>query len=283
MAADPFAASEGTRKFTWYPFPALGSPTAPSTSASSPFTVTSTGEVTSAKGFDGNGWPGFSVALVGPRPVAKIDKISPAAAGFAALTSEKSLECVMAGPFAVIATSGRNAGITYSVNTTCPPPFARRLAGSSVTDARRMGTAAEPSPCIALPVWPWAPRNAPVPPTIAKLCDPAGGPGGDGPPAFSPSVMTVPTGVAPSLWRISYVSNRIEFRETSATGWEAMAVGDVQTDTPREVYVPLAGWPLTATMSPRATIGTLKQGAAPVELIPPFVMFGLVPNFERSE
>jgi len=65
-------------------------------------------------------------------------------------------------------------------------------------------TAALPNPCMALPVRPRAPKKAPVPPTIAKFCVPAGGPGGDGPPKFSPLVMIVPTGVS-SVCRMSYV------------------------------------------------------------------------------
>ena len=43
MLAGPFAASGGIRKFTWYPSTVPGRPTALSTSAASPLTVTSTG------------------------------------------------------------------------------------------------------------------------------------------------------------------------------------------------------------------------------------------------
>src|SRR5579864_6268291 len=101
MGADPFGVSGGRRKFTWYPPTAPGKPTAPSTSAASPFTITSTGELTTASGLLGNGWPGSRLGRVGPRPVANRDKTSPAAAGLEALTSEKSLECVTAGPLGV--------------------------------------------------------------------------------------------------------------------------------------------------------------------------------------
>src|SRR5271170_2143397 len=104
MATIPLGASAGIRKFTWYPSTAAGYPTAASTSADFPFTVTSMGELTTARGLDGNGWPGIRLARVGPRPVANRDRISPAAAGLEALTSEKSLVWTMAGPPAVVTT-----------------------------------------------------------------------------------------------------------------------------------------------------------------------------------
>jgi hypothetical protein len=118
-----------------------GYPTAPSTSADFPLTVTSMGELITAKRLDGKNWPGSGVGLVGPRPVARRDRISPAAAGFEALTSEKSLECAIAGPLPVITISGRESGMPYSTDAICPPPFWRRLAGSSVMDAVRSGVA----------------------------------------------------------------------------------------------------------------------------------------------
>jgi len=65
-----------------------GYPTALSTSASFPFTVTATGELTVASGRDGNGWPGATPGSVGPSPAANKDKVPPAAAGLDALTSE---------------------------------------------------------------------------------------------------------------------------------------------------------------------------------------------------
>ena len=86
--AVPGTASVGTRKFTWYPSSAPGYPTAPSTSAGFPFTNTSTGELTTASGLVGNGWPGSRLGRVGPSPVANRDKISPAAAGLEGLISE---------------------------------------------------------------------------------------------------------------------------------------------------------------------------------------------------
>src|SRR5258708_5712434 len=89
MVAIPFAVFGGTRKFTWYPSTAPGYPTAASTSAAFPFTVTSRGEFTTARGSEGNGWPGSRPGRVGPRPVANRDKISPAAAGLEVVTSEK--------------------------------------------------------------------------------------------------------------------------------------------------------------------------------------------------
>src|ERR1017187_3620873 len=98
MLAGPFAVSGGTRKFTWYPSTAPGKPTAARTPAAFPLTVTSTGELTIARGFDGNGWPGSTPGFTGPRPLANSDRISPAVAGLDAVTREKSLEWVIAGP-----------------------------------------------------------------------------------------------------------------------------------------------------------------------------------------
>src|ERR1700689_3438325 len=89
IVAVPVPVSGGTRKFTWKPSTAPGYPTAASTSADFPLTVTSRGELTTARGLDGNGWPGVRLVRVGPRPLANRDRISPAAAGLAALTSEK--------------------------------------------------------------------------------------------------------------------------------------------------------------------------------------------------
>ena len=181
----------------------------PSTSADFPLTVTSMGELTTARGFDGNGWPGVRLVRVGPRPVANRDRISPAAAGLEALTSEKSLEWTTAGPSAVIIIVGHDIGTTYRTVNMCPPPFWRLFAGSSVMDAVRSPTA----PLNKLFLWPFCPRtpkNAPVPPVIAAFLLPAGGPGGVGIPLLNPKVIMVPTGVIPSLCRISYVSSRIE-------------------------------------------------------------------------
>ena len=88
----PLSVSGGTRKFTWYPSTEPGYPTAPSTSELLPLRLTAKGEFTTARGLEGKAWPGSRLARVGPRPVANSDKISPAVAGFEALTSEKSFE-----------------------------------------------------------------------------------------------------------------------------------------------------------------------------------------------
>src|SRR6266849_3989020 len=123
MDTNPLAVSGGRRKFTWYPSTEPGYPTAPSTSARFPPTVTANGEFTTARGLEGKGWPGSRLVRVGPRPVANMDRISPGAAGFEAVTSEKSLECVTAGPLGVARISGRYIGITYRTDRMCPPPF----------------------------------------------------------------------------------------------------------------------------------------------------------------
>src|SRR5579872_2612640 len=115
MLACPFAAPGGIRKFTWYPSTAPGRPTALSTSAAFPLTLTSTGELTIASGLDGNGWPGSTPGFTGPRPLAKSDRISPAAAGLDAVTGEKSLEWVTAGPPGVIAICGADIGIRWAI------------------------------------------------------------------------------------------------------------------------------------------------------------------------
>ena len=151
------------------------------TSVAFPFTVTWTGALTAAKGLDGKGWPGSTLAVTGPRPVAKSDKISPCVAGLATVTREKSLEWVMAGPDGSIVTSGRAIGITWAIHRTVPPPLRWRFAGSSVMEAFRCVTT--PGAAAATDICPRAPRNAPVPPVITKLPPAAavGDPGGASP------------------------------------------------------------------------------------------------------
>jgi hypothetical protein len=73
-------------------------------------TVTPTGELTVAKGLDGNGAPGLTPGLTGPRPLANRDSISPTAAGLEVVTREKSLEWLMAGPLEDITISGLSIG-----------------------------------------------------------------------------------------------------------------------------------------------------------------------------
>src|SRR5439155_8530698 len=101
---------------------------------------------------------------VGPRPVARATSTSPALAGFAAVTGERSAWNT-AGPLDVVTICGTNIGITVRTYRTFPPPFLRRLAGSSAIEAWRGG------PCgfgrARAPVIPRAPKNAPVPLTIA--------------------------------------------------------------------------------------------------------------------
>src|SRR5947208_16826410 len=133
------------------------------TSAGLPFTVTSTGELTCNTESVGNGWPGSTPGTVGPRPVAVTINTSPALAGFAAVTGEKS-EWNTAGPLAVVTICGTNIGIKWTTHCCDPPPFRRRLAGSSVIEEPRNG--ATPGGLAAVPACPRAPRNAPVPPVI---------------------------------------------------------------------------------------------------------------------
>src|SRR5215470_9398320 len=86
-ATDPVRVSTGTRKFAWYPPTVPGSPTAASTSAGLPFTLTSTADVTTARGLEGKGLPGSTSGCVGPRPVANSVSTSPGMTGLAAVTS----------------------------------------------------------------------------------------------------------------------------------------------------------------------------------------------------
>src|SRR5436853_6466381 len=95
------------------------------------------GELTTASGADGKGWSGLRFGLVGPRPVTNNDNVSPAAAGLDAVTSVKSIECVIAGPFEVATTSGRVIGIRCTTKRRGPPPIVLRLAGSSAAEASR--------------------------------------------------------------------------------------------------------------------------------------------------
>src|SRR5262245_2297084 len=108
------------------------------------------------------------------------------------------------------------------MNLRLPPPFWRRLAGSSVIDAERFRILCGSR---AAPYWPRAPRNAPVPPTIAKFPPlwAKGAPGGGGPP-FGPKATMVPIGV-PSGLRISNVWYRSDARWVSAIASPGLAVG----------------------------------------------------------
>src|ERR1700730_1763126 len=88
--AIPGAVPFGTRMSSRYLSVVPGQPILFITSAAFPFTVASTGEFTTARGSDGNDLPGSIAGFVGPRPVAVRISISPARAGLAAVTGEKS-------------------------------------------------------------------------------------------------------------------------------------------------------------------------------------------------
>src|SRR5258708_37636152 len=119
----------------------------------------------------------------------------------------------------------------------------RRLAGSSAIEAARMGSVFPPVPSC-----PRAPRNAQLPPTIAQspLRTAAGEPGVA--PPLIPRATMVPMGV-PSLFRISKIFCRIEGWAVSAMAPPGAGAGLVMMVCARAAYRPLAGWPLTATMS----------------------------------
>src|ERR1700730_8716564 len=89
-AAIPGAVPSGTRMATRYVSVVPGQPNLLSTSAGFPFTVTSSGELTSCAGLSGNGVPGVRPGCVGPRPVAVTMSTSPDRAGLAGVTGEKS-------------------------------------------------------------------------------------------------------------------------------------------------------------------------------------------------
>src|SRR5260370_29832831 len=104
-------------------------------------------------------------------------------AGWAALAGVRAAGRA-AGRLTVITRCGRNIGINWRTNLTRPPPLRRRFAGSSVIEAARMGVDCA---VTELPYCPRAPRNAPVPPTIAKLpCVIDNGPPAGGEPAAGP-------------------------------------------------------------------------------------------------
>src|SRR5712692_5272042 len=109
-AATPGAVPSGTRMSTRYVSVVPGQPILFTTSAGFPFTVTSSGELTSCTGLSGNGVPGARPGRVGPRPVAVTMSVSPDRAGFDEVTGEKS-EWKTAGPLAVLTISGRDIGI----------------------------------------------------------------------------------------------------------------------------------------------------------------------------
>src|SRR5713101_6739665 len=88
--AIPDAVPSGTRMSTRYVSVVPGQPILLSTSVGFPFTVTSSGELTSCAGLSGNDVPGMRPGRVGPRPVAVTISVSPDRAGLAEVTGEKS-------------------------------------------------------------------------------------------------------------------------------------------------------------------------------------------------
>src|SRR5439155_12874012 len=118
------------------------------------------GELTSSTGFAENRLApgGSSAGLVGPRPVARTIRTSPARAGLEVVTCEKS-SWKIAGPFVVIWTLGRNLGYSVKRIRDLLPPLIRRIDGSSDMDA-----ALDPVDCSAR-CSPMAPKKAPLPPT----------------------------------------------------------------------------------------------------------------------
>src|SRR5215469_12209611 len=88
--------------------------------------------------------------------------------------------------------------------------------------------------------------------------------------------MIVPIGV-PSIFKISKVWDLSEVWVVSAIAWPGLAVGVRKIPTGRLTYTPLAGCPLTATISPKTT--ATSKTLAPAEGVTP----GLVANFDGSE
>src|SRR5229473_3554229 len=113
-AAIPGAVPSGTRMSRRYVSVVPGQPILFTTSAGLPFTVTSSGELTSCAGLSGNGVPGLRPGRVGPRPVAVTISVSPDRAGLAEVTGEKS-EWNTAGPLAVVTISGQDSGISETM------------------------------------------------------------------------------------------------------------------------------------------------------------------------
>src|SRR5579862_5057034 len=179
------------------------------------------GRIDSGQRTGRKGCPGSTAGTVGPSPVANRDKISPAAAGLDEVTREKSLECVTADPLAVAIICGADIGMRWATHRCAPPPLRRRFAGSSVIEADRWTD--PPGAGATTPICPRTPRNAPVPPVIAKLLPPVtvkGDPGGASPPG-NPSATMVPIGV-PSLFRISKVTRATAFRTVSESAWPGL-------------------------------------------------------------
>src|SRR5437870_10745849 len=106
-AAIPGAVPSGTRMSTRYVSVVPGQPILFNTSAGVPFSVTSSGELTTCTGLSGNGTPGLRPGRVGPRPVAVTMSVSPARAGLAAVTGEKSAWNTAGAP-AALTTSGED-------------------------------------------------------------------------------------------------------------------------------------------------------------------------------
>jgi hypothetical protein len=110
-----------------------------STSAAVPFTVTSSGEFTTAGGLDGNGSPKSTLGTVGPNLLANTDSVSPGVAEFPPVTGVELLACRITALRFVVTISGRTIGMIARSHRTLPPPLRRRFAGSSVIDAARGG------------------------------------------------------------------------------------------------------------------------------------------------
>src|SRR4051812_9739554 len=109
-AAIPGVVPSGTRMSTRYVSLVPRQPILFSTSAGLPFTVTSSGELTSWIGVSGNGVPGARPGRVGPRPVTDRIRVSPARPGLVAVTGEKS-PWNTAGPLAVVTISGEPVAV----------------------------------------------------------------------------------------------------------------------------------------------------------------------------
>ena len=110
-----------------------------------------------------------------------------------------------------------------------------------------------------------------------RRLQPKAPPGGKDPaPPFTPKTIMAPICV-PSVRRISKVVSRIEARVLSAIACPGLGAGFVIIARARAAYVPFAGLPLTATMSPKIVATKKFFGWAEG------VTLGLVAIFDTSE
>ena len=150
------------------------------------------------------------------------------------------------------------------------PPYVRRLAGSSVHRCCSTGSAGSAYLTARAQECARTSHNRPIS-AFGGRC-----PRGSGYRRLNPKLMMVPTAV-PSLCKISKISSRTAVLVTSEIALPGLGAGLASKPRTGLTYIPLAGWPFTAMMSP-SIVATAKLVSASGG-----VTLGLVANFNGSE